>query len=84
MIEQVLSYRETLKAHMVRVFKSLYPKADYIPTQEARRRIEDILGLDSRYFYGRMLTEAVETIRYKKVKYCGRMLYRPRRRTRHG
>ncbi len=75
MIEQVLSYRETLKAQMVRVFKGLYKQDKYVSTLEARKRIQDILGLDSKYFYGRMLTEAVSD-HYKKLKTNGCMKYK--------
>jgi hypothetical protein len=83
-LEDVLSYRITLKTQMKRVFVALYPKGDYIRAHEARKAIEHILGLEPRYWNGRLLTEALLDLKYKKVKYVGRMMYRPKRRTRHG
>jgi hypothetical protein len=85
MIEEVLSYRLALRAQIKRVFLSLYPKRqDFVRCREAKQAIRDILGLDNSYIYGRLLTEVMPEIRYRKVHYAGRLFYRPKRRADYG
>jgi hypothetical protein len=82
MLEEVLSYRLTVKAQMKRVFLALYPnRQDFIRCREAKAAIRDLLGFDNTYFYGRMLTEVMREIRYRKVHYAGRLFYRPKFRS---
>ncbi len=84
-LEDLISYRMSLKSQMKRVFKTLYPKRrDLIPVREAKAAIQDILNLDNRYIYGRLLTELMPEIRYRKVHYAGRLFYRPKRRADYG
>ena len=81
-LEEVLSYRLTIKSQMKRVFLAVYPnRQDLIRVREAKAAVRDLLGFDNSYVYGRLLTEVMREIRYRKVHYAGRLYYRPRRRS---
>ncbi len=84
-LEDAISYRLALKSQMRRVFLNLYPKRqDFVRVREAKRAVSEILNLEPRLVYGRLLTEIMPEIRYRKVHYAGRLFYRPKRRADYG